>query len=209
MATTSKRPVALILIGVGVLVLAVVLALTTTGGGTNTGDGFDLADYELPGIAGDPLPDLADPTADPAVGTAAPSIAGETFDNEPINVQPDQDGPLVLLFLAHWCPNCQREVPIVQDVVDAGEVPEDVRIVAVATGIDENRPNYPPDLWLQGEDWTVPTIVDTDGSIADAYGLSAYPYWVVIDEGGDVQARFSGELGAEQLRTLLDQVSTG
>lgn len=208
-ATGSKRPLALVLIGAAVLVLAVLLALTTTGGGTNSGERFDLANYEDPGINGDALPELPDAGDDPARGTPAPSVAGVDFDQQPVNVQPDQDGPLILIFLAHWCPHCQREVPVVQDAVEAGEVPDGVRLVAVATGIDENQPNYPPNLWLEGEDWTVPTIVDTQGEVAEAYGLSGFPYWVVIGAEGEVQARFSGALGEEGLRSLLEDVAAG
>lgn len=209
-ATPDRRPVVLVLIGVGVLALAIVLALTTTGSGTNTGERFDLAAYEDPGINGEALPPLEDPANDPAVGTPAPSIAGEDLlTGEPVTVQPDQDGPLMLLFLAHWCNHCQREVPIVQDLVDAGNLPDEIRLVAVAAGIDENAPNYPPDLWLEGEDWTAPTIVDTDGSLAQAFGLSAYPYWVLVGEDGNVTARFSGALGAEQLQNVVDELASG
>lgn len=209
MADTRKRNLGLVLAGIGVLALAVVVALTTTGGGTNTGDRFDVADYEDPGVNGDPLPELGDPASDPARGTPAPSVAGVDFDHQPVNVQPDQDGPMVLLFLAHWCSFCQQEVPVVQDAVEAGEVPEGVRLVAVATGIDASRPNYPPNLWLEGEDWNVPTIVDTQGEVAQAYGLSGFPYWVVIGAEGEVQARFSGALGADGLRSLLADVAGG
>lgn len=205
--STKKRPVALLLIGAGVIVLAVVVALTTTSTGTNTGERFDLADYDEPGVAGDPLPQLQDPASDPAIGRAAPSIAGESLDHEPVNLQPEQDGPAVVLFLAHWCPSCQREVPVVRDLVEAGGVPAGVRLVAVATGIDENAPNYPPNLWLEGEEWNVPTIVDTDGSLAQAYGLSAFPFWALIDEAGNIAARFSGQLGEDQLRSVLEQLA--
>lgn len=209
MPDTSKRNLGPVLAGIGVLALAVVLALTTTGGGTNTGERFDVADYEDPGINGEPLPELGDPASDPARDTPAPSVAGVDFDHQPVNVQPDQDGPMVLLFLAHWCSFCQQEVPLVQDVVEAGEVPEGIRLVAVATGIDASRPNYPPDLWLEGEDWNVPTIVDTRGEIARAYGLSGFPFWVVIGAEGEVEARFSGALGEEGLRALLEDVGAG
>ena len=208
-APAKKRSLTLVLIGAGVLVLAVVVALTTTGGGTNSGERFDVANYEDPGVNGDGLPELTDPANDPARGTPAPSVAGVDFDHQPVNVQPDQDGPLILIFLAHWCPHCQREVPVIQDAVEAGEVPQGVRLVAVATGIDENAPNYPPNLWLEGEEWNVPTIVDTQGEVAEAFGLSGYPYWVVIDAAGDVQARFSGALGADGLARLLADVASG
>ena len=38
-----------------------------------------------------------------------------------------------------------------------------------------SRPNYPPDVWLASEGWTLPVLVDPTNSVAQAYGLSAYP----------------------------------
>lgn len=207
MAEANRRTLVLVLIGVGVLALAIVLALTTTGSGTNQGERFDLANYAAPEVEGEALPGLEDPATDPARGTPAPAVTAETFEEEQLTIRPAEEGPMVLLFLAHWCPHCQREVPVVQDFVEEGRVPEGVELRAVATAIDENAPNHPPDVWLRAEEWNVPTVVDTDGSIAEAYGLSAYPYWVVIDGEGNVDARFSGALGEDGLARLLETLA--
>ena len=109
----------------------------------------------------------------------------------------------LLLFLAHWCPHCQAEVPVVQDWVDAGSLPADVELISVSTAIDPGRPNYPPDAWLDREGWTAPVIVDESGAVADAYGLSAFPFWVFVNADGTVAGRLSGELTPEQLDTVV------
>jgi hypothetical protein len=109
----------------------------------------------------------------------------------------------VLLFLAHWCPHCQREVPLVQGWVDGGGLPADVELVSVSTAIDPNAPNYPPDDWLQREGWTAPVITDSTGSVADAYGLSAFPFWVFVNADGTVAGRLTGELTTDQLDQIV------
>ena len=48
-----------------------------------------------------------------------------------------------LLFLAHWCGYCQKEVPVVQEYVDLIGVPDGIDLIAIATSIDRARDNYP------------------------------------------------------------------
>ena len=109
----------------------------------------------------------------------------------------------MLLFLAHWCPHCQAEVPLVQDWVDGGNLPADVELISISTSIDPNRPNYPPDEWLRTEGWTAPVITDESGAVADAYGLSAFPYWVFVNADGTVAGRLTGELTTDQLDQIV------
>ena len=114
--------------------------------------------------------------------------------------------PKLVLFVAHWCPHCQREVPALASWLRSNGKPPGVYLYAVATGTTSDRPNYPPSAWLQREGWTVTTIAD-DGNetAADAFGLSAYPFFVAVDGSGKVVARASGELSISSLQTLLDQ----
>jgi thiol-disulfide isomerase/thioredoxin len=108
----------------------------------------------------------------------------------------------VLLFVAHWCPHCQAEVPVVQAWLDSGRLDPSVDLISVATGIDPARPNYPPDAWLAREHWSPPVLVDGDQAVATSYGLKAFPYWVAVDAAGKVVVRATGELTPDQLDAL-------
>lgn len=56
----------------------------------------------------------------------------------------------------------------------------------------------------------IPTLFDSeDDAAARAYGLSAFPYFVVIDADGNVVTRISGELDSSQLEALLDAARGG
>ena len=144
---------------------------------------------------------------DPAVGSPGPELRGASFDGSPVTVTRDGRGKL-LVFLAHWCPHCRREVPVVVDHLRGSPLPANVDLVGIATGASRSRPNYPPSRWLSGEGWTAPVLADSeDGAAAKAYGLTGFPFFVALDASGNVVARASGELTAEQLDALVAAVS--
>jgi thiol-disulfide isomerase/thioredoxin len=201
-----------IVLGVGALVIVVAavaaIALTQTGGGSST---FAPSGSSASGGSTPPsgaLPPYANGGVDPAVGQKAPEVDGAGFDGSPVAITAD-GRPKLLLFIAHWCPHCQAEVPVVQRWLDAGKLPAGVDLISVASANDPAAPNYPPDAWLAREKWTPPVIVDGDGQIALAYGLTAFPYWVVVDADGNVVQRLTGELTPEQLDALITGATSG
>ena len=156
-----------------------------------------------PTISGEPLPPPPeDPTTDPAIGTSAPVVEGTGFEGEQVTIGDAGTGELVM-FVASWCPACQEELPQVVDWMAAGGLPEDVELTTVVTSLDETRPNWPPQDWLDEEGFTGEVLVDdAEGSVADAYGLTGTPYWVVLDSDGEVLIRFAGVLDSAQLDDL-------
>jgi thiol-disulfide isomerase/thioredoxin len=153
------------------------------------------------------LPLFASSTGDPAIGKPIPEVDGVSFDGSPVAIAAD-GRPKILLFLAHWCPHCQLEVPVVEAWLDDGKLPSSMDLISIATSIDPNAPNYPPDAWLEREGWSPPVLVDADRSIAASYGLSAFPYWVAVDADGEVVWRGTGELSAESLDALAGMLTT-
>jgi thiol-disulfide isomerase/thioredoxin len=144
---------------------------------------------------------------DGAIGQRAPTITGTSIDGERMTVEPGDGTPKAIVFLAHWCPHCQKEVPTVVDWMEAGNMPEGVELIGVATGIDRNRPNYPPHAWFERENWDVPTVVDGNSSVLRAYGIPTFPGWVLIDGEGNVVQRWTGETTQEQLSQRFGQLT--
>jgi thiol-disulfide isomerase/thioredoxin len=149
---------------------------------------------------------------DTAVGRPAPKLEGETASGDPVTIDP-AEGPMVIAFLAHWCPHCQAEVPRLVELAGGSDEIEGVPFAAVLTATDPALDNFPPGAWLEREDWPAPAMVDTepeDGSIPvafSAYGVAGYPFLVAIDADGNVAARSSGELGEDGLRAFFRQVA--
>jgi cytochrome c biogenesis protein CcmG/thiol:disulfide interchange protein DsbE len=196
------------ILGLGVVVVAVAafaaIALTQPGSpATSSAAPGSLAPVgSASQTAAAALPAYVADAADPAVGRPIPELVGASFDGSPVNIKAD-GRPKLILFIAHWCPHCQREVPVVQAWLDAKRLPAGVDLISVATAIDPNRPNYPPDTWLAGEHWQPPVIVDGDGRIATLYGLNAFPYWVAVNADGTVASRQTGELTPAQLDAIV------
>jgi thiol-disulfide isomerase/thioredoxin len=204
----------------GAVVVALAIALVLPGMGGPSGGGSSsvppsagggasgVPSAKTPVISGAPLPDFQGPTNDPAVGMRAPEVEGADFDGEPVEIKADGRAK-ALLFLAHWCPHCQAEVPVVQGWASAGGIPDDVDVISIATASDPSAPNYPPDAWLEREGWTLPVIVDPTNSVSDAYGLTAFPFWVFVDPDGNVRGRASGEMSVADLEAAIRGMTGG
>ena len=229
-SSRSRTPLVLGAVAVVVVLIAIVAVVAAGGDDDGTGDtsgtsatggtgGTAPADAIDPlsatvTVTGDPLVLFeGDPDADPAVGTPAPGLRGTDYAGEATVVTPGEDGPMLLVFLAHWCPHCNDEIPVLNEWRDAGGVPEDLRIVGVSTAGSPDRPNYPPGEWLTEMDWQWEVLADGpfDGSAPpaalEAYGVSAYPFFTLIDADGNVAARGSGEPSIEELQALVARVA--
>ncbi|MEZ5340501.1 MAG: TlpA disulfide reductase family protein [Acidimicrobiales bacterium] len=147
-----------------------------------------------------------DPTTDPGIGRVAPTLTGTGFDGSTVEVGPGGE-PTILLFVAHWCPHCQAEVPVVQKLVSDGSLPAGVRVVAVSTAVNESATNYPPSAWLEVEGWTSPTIMDdADSTAIKAFGGQAFPYAVFLTADNVVVARSAGEVSPTQIVQLAERL---
>lgn len=204
-AAPSRLP--MILGALAVVALAVVIALMTT---SDSGSSVTVEEFAgSPSVTTDPLPMFGGDTAnDPAIGQRAPTVDGESVTDEEIVIGEPGRSQL-LVFLASWCPACQAELPELVEWLDGGNLPDEVDLTAVITGLDATRPNWPPTDWLDDEGYTGATIVDDgESTIANAYGMSGTPFWVAIDSEGNVVARASGRLEMSQVQVMADSLAT-
>lgn len=155
-------------------------------------------------VTGDSLPEFGD-GADAAIGMTAPVLEGFGFLGNEVNTSPGT--PMLLVFLAHWCPHCQAEVPVLVKWSQSGLVPENLDVIAIATGTDQSAPNFPPSNWLASEKWPElwPVLVDSqDQTAGNAFGLAGYPFMTLVGSDGKVLWRNSGEITAEALTDALN-----
>jgi cytochrome c biogenesis protein CcmG, thiol:disulfide interchange protein DsbE len=182
-------------------------AVTTVAGASATAAAARPGEIQnvVVGGSGAALPKLGDnPAVDAAVGKTPPTLTGYGFDGTPVSITPGGGSPQLVLFVAHWCPHCQREVPKIVSWVAAGRPPKDLKISAVSTAVSKDAPNYPPSAWLSKVGFTAPVMADSAAQdAAKAWGLPGYPYFVLLKSDGTVASRFSGEIELDKLDELI------
>ena len=199
----SPRVIAGIVVGIAV-VLALVAVLLRSGTDGSASDTTAEGSVEIGSvrIEGQTLVPHVEGPSDAGTGARAPQLVGTGFDGQPLSIAPGTE-PMVVVFVAHWCPHCQAEVPLLAAWASGG-VRNGVAVRAVSTSTTSERPNYPPSAWLAREGFTIPTLADdAKSSAASAYGLTSFPYFVAMDAKGNVVARVSGELTEAQFDDLV------
>lgn len=191
----------------GLVVVVVIIGVLVALGGAEDDEevSTDAPDFGPVAVEGTPLPELADGGADPAVGMAAPVIEGTDPEGSGVSVGGSGE-PTLVAFLAHWCPHCQNEVPVIVDLMEEGEL-DGVRVVGVLTGTNPDAPNHPPVAWMEREGWEGELLLDDDRfSAGAAYGLSGYPFVVYLDGDGEVVSRTSGGVGRDGILQRVEEL---
>ena len=118
-SASSARLAWLIALGAAALIGIAGLAIVTTSGSNDIQGGAAGPTSASSATLGNApaLPAFQATADDPAVGRAMPEVRGTSFDGSSVAIANDGRAK-VLLFVAHWCPHCQREVPVVQAWLD-------------------------------------------------------------------------------------------
>lgn len=197
--TSSKSKTGIIIASAAGLVILVLLTAVVFGE-SEVG-----AEYGEPTIEGQVLPPFPGGVSvdTSAQGLAAPTVSGHDYAGNSVQIANDGRAKAIV-FLAHWCPHCQAEVPRVQKWLDAGRNTTGVDLYSVSTAANSGRDNYPPSQWLEREGWTTPVVVDDKaGSIHSAFGSGGFPFWVFVNANGSVEVRTAGQLTVDQLAEFL------
>ena len=194
-------------IAAALLVAVVVGGSDDEGSGTaNSLPGGDVLTQENQPVVieGTVLESLGDEAIDPMLGQVAPTLNGATFDGSGVSVTPGDGQAYMIVFLAHWCPHCNREVPRLIEWQASGAVPSELQVVGVSTAVASDRPNYPPSQWVVDKGWTWPILADSSSrEAAEAYGVSGFPFFVIVGADGTVKARVSGEVEIPALTQIV------
>ncbi len=141
------------------------------------------------------------------VGDTAPEFAVQTnagqFDLAGVST------PVLLEVFATWCPHCQRETSVLNDV--AAKYAGRVALVAVSgspTGIDGNTPESQADVNSFGAQYNVryPLAFDPALKVAGEYIQGGFPTLVLIDKNKKVTWTASGETSQTDIVKALKKV---
>ena len=152
------------------------------------------------------------------VGTKAPDFTLKTLDGEQYRLSSLRGKPVLLEFFAVWCPHCQRESTILNQV-DKNFGPKGLQTLAIlaspygknydTSGGNDLRIVAKSDItWFeQTFGVTHPTLVDPNFSVTNTYNASSYPTIYVIDTHGIIRYANSGEQPYANLAAAINTAS--
>ena len=168
--------------------------------------GAVISQYQPVTVSDTALPPLGDGPTDTAIGLSAPALQGATFAGDALSISPGEEGnPIMLVFLAHWCPHCNREIPQLIKWKEQGLVPKDLRVVGITTASRNDQANWPPSEWITDMQWPFETMADSEtGQASQAYGVDGFPFIVIVNSSGKVVQRSSGEKDVAQITSMVN-----
>lgn len=135
----------------------------------------------------------------PETGKPAPDFAlVDARDGTTVRKLSDYRGQTVVLnWYASWCGPCRAEMPD----FEAAYQELDGAIVVLGVNLMESREAAVN--MLQSVGATFPSVLDSDGSIANHYGVRGMPTTFFIDADGVVVSSGTGRITEETLRAEL------
>src|SRR4051794_23191341 len=146
----SRRNWLLVGVVAAVVIGAAIGAVVASSGGGGGGSSKVTLSTQTSAVSveGSPLPQLTDPSKDAAVGMTFPTISGQKLGGAgPLVIKPTGKA-MVVLGIVHWCPHCQREVPLLAASINSNPLPPSVQMFSISTSVQPSAPNYPPTAWL-------------------------------------------------------------
>ena len=188
MAVLSRIRSNLLLVAVGVAVFGAAVGFFAFRGGAPEPEGT--ADGKALGLLdgqqlrlGEPAPDF--------------SLVSVRDENEVLRLSDLRGKAVVVNFYASWCGPCRQELPEFEAV--SRELADEVAFLAV--NVNESRGDALGILESTGA--TFPAVLDSDGSVAERYGLRGMPSTFLLDSNGVVRKFGPGAVDGETLRTEL------
>lgn len=143
------------------------------------------------------------PASDPLLGQSAPNFSLTMLSNSNKNVLSlanFKGKPIVLNFWASWCDPCKQEAPLLESSWKHLQAQgKDV----IFLGIDFQDASNNGLSFVQSNGITYTNVLDTSGSVASKYDVTALPQTIFINRQGMVISRVARELTAQTLASNL------
>ena len=142
--------------------------------------------YTPPPDAREQAPQTAGNRVD-LTGKDAPSFRGVSLDGKAYSLEELKGKPVLLDFWASWCGPCIKSMPTLE------KLHADYRAQGlVILGIDVGEKRETVEKFLQTKSVSYPVIMGDEAGIPAAYGVSAFPTFVMIGPDGRVAAHQIG-----------------
>lgn len=126
--------------------------------------------------------------AAPTVGEPPPDGLGKTPKGEEIRISERRGKVVLVSFWASWCGFCRQQLPVLEALQQAAG---HERMEVVVVNFKEPPRTY-RDIVRKLRGLTVTLTHDRDGSISDAYGVTAVPRLFMVDKAGRLGWTYDG-----------------
>ena len=146
---------------------------------------------------------------DPEIGKAAPEISGTNLQNDkPVALSDFQGKATLVTFWAHWCPFCQKELPVIQQVYEQDKDKYNFLTVSVNEGQQPAKPEFADtEAFMKTNGVTMPTIRDDEDTIGKAWNITSYPTLYVVTPDGKVAQKLTGAQTAAEIDAALAEAA--
>ncbi len=143
----------------------------------------------------------------PLVGHRAPLLSGTTLAGRAFSLAGERGHYVYVNFFASWCPPCQEEEAALVDFAfrQSREGADGARMVSVVFN------DTVSDARRFVTDWGIrwPVVPDSQGAIANRYGVGSPPMTFLVDPSGVVVGTWVGPVTVAQLDQMLGAARRG
>lgn len=134
-------------------------------------------------------------------GSPAPDFELKTVEGKSYKLSDLKGKAVMINFFATWCPPCRAEMPTIQDVYKQYESQGFIVLVVDLNEADVAIKSFRDKLGL-----TFPIVVDKDDKVSRLYDIVPLPTSYFVDKKGIVQAKWTGEIRKEQLKSIVKKL---
>jgi len=134
----------------------------------------------------------------PRVGEPAPAVALPDLAGHEVTLAALRGRAVALNFWATWCPPCKEELPALAEAW-RGARGSCVEFV----GVTEESSREDALAEVARHELPYPVLLDADGAVARAYGVTGLPRTYLIDAEGNLRKVFSGRITRAQIEKAM------
>ncbi|MBI2607860.1 MAG: TlpA family protein disulfide reductase [Candidatus Doudnabacteria bacterium] len=107
--------------------------------------------------------------------------------------------PVILDFWATWCPNCRRDMPVLNRLYQ--KYKEDVEVIAVNLRENERTVRR----FVEEEGFTFPVVLDPRGKVSREFGIQYTNTHVFINKNGRILKVLPGDIAESDFLSLINE----